>query len=103
MATYICCFTVSNPGLWWHWNSSRPGLAYGSATTVLARGYAGTDDEHEAIGGASCSEATVLSEAGHLIILSRVTGLSANTKPQGKTARGRKPNDYGTASLTGCT
>ena len=48
-------------------------------------------------------EATVLSEAGHLIILSRVTGLSANTKPQGKTARGRKPNDYGTASLTGCT
>ena len=62
-----------------------------------------TGDEHEAIGGASCSEATVLSEAGHLIILSRVTGLSANTKPQGKTARGRKPNDYGTASLTGCT
>ena len=62
-----------------------------------------TGDEHEAIGGASCSEATVLSEAGHLIILSRVTGLSANTKPQGKAARGRKPNDYGTASLTGCT
>eukprot|EP00964_Phaeocystis_antarctica_P109157 scaffold73640_cov34-Phaeocystis_antarctica.AAC.1 len=28
-----------------------------------------TGDEHEAIGGASCSEATVLSEAGHLIIL----------------------------------
>ena len=24
-------------GVWWHWNSSRPGLAHGSATTVLAR------------------------------------------------------------------
>jgi len=23
--------------VWWHWNSSRPGLAHGSATTVLAR------------------------------------------------------------------
>ena len=24
-------------GVWWHWNCSRPGLAHGSATTVLAR------------------------------------------------------------------
>lgn len=47
----------------------------------------------------SSTEATVLSEAELLAILSRVTGLSANTKPLGKTGedkrRPRPPCDRG--------
>ena len=45
----------------------------------------------------SSTEATVLSEAELLAILSRVTGLSANTKPLGKREDKRRPNDYGVA------
>ena len=43
----------------------------------------------------SCTEATVLSEAELMGILSRVTGLSVNTNPLGKKANNRTPNDYG--------
>ena len=38
----------------------------------------------------SSTEATVLSEAELLAILSRVTGLSANTKPLGKTGEDKR-------------
>eukprot|EP00964_Phaeocystis_antarctica_P129925 scaffold93756_cov33-Phaeocystis_antarctica.AAC.1 len=54
--------TISGPLL------IAPGLCSGSTFASFGERDQ-TGDEHEAIGGASCSEATVLSEAGHLIIL----------------------------------
>ena len=42
-----------------------------------------------------CTEATALGEAELLDILSRVTGQPATTKPIGKKAADRKPNDFG--------
>ena len=42
-----------------------------------------------------CTEATALGEAELLVILERVTGHPATTKPMGKKAGDRKPNDFG--------